>query len=176
MWWMHGDVGSLHLYFVGSSRAPLCSGVFYGQKVHEDYASVTVACYGKILHLTPRRYCGFCGLLFQLLSQLFSAAELFPRQWIPFFWQLCTQFSSSPVGEIFEPWLWGWLFVKVFLLCQIKRNCSSHFLPEIQRGENLVSFQVVLHCGVLCTGGLSVSFWGLQEKMVVKEVLPSRVW
>jgi hypothetical protein len=24
--------------------------------------------------------------------------------WIPFFCQICTQFSSSPVGEIFEPW------------------------------------------------------------------------
>jgi hypothetical protein len=24
--------------------------------------------------------------------------------WIPFFCQFCTQFSSSPVGEIFEPW------------------------------------------------------------------------
>ncbi len=59
MWWMHGGVRSLHLYFVGSSRAPLCSCVFYGQKVHEDYASITLACYGKILHLTPRRYCGF---------------------------------------------------------------------------------------------------------------------
>ncbi len=54
-------------------------------------------------------------------------------------------------------------FVKVFLLRQIKRNCSWHFLPEIQRDENLISFQVVFHCGVLCTGGLSVSFWGLHE-------------
>jgi hypothetical protein len=58
--------------------------------------------------------------------------------------------------------LWGWFFVKV--LCQIKRNCSWHFLPEIQRDENLISFQVVLHCGVLCTGGPSVSFWGSQER------------
>jgi hypothetical protein len=74
---MHGGAGSLHLYFVGSSSAPLCSCVFYGQKVHENYASVTLACYGKILHLTPRRYCGFCGLLFQLLWQLSSAAEFF---------------------------------------------------------------------------------------------------
>ncbi len=101
---MHGGVGSLHLYFVGSSRAPLCSCVFYGQKVHEDYASVTLACYGKILHLTPRRYCGFLRLLFQFLWQLFSAAEFLHLPWIPFFCQFCTQFSSSPVGEIFEPW------------------------------------------------------------------------
>ncbi len=49
------------------------------------------------------------------------------------------------------------------------REIAHHTSCPKFRDENLISFQVVLHCGVLCTGGLSVSFWGLQERWWLKK-------